>query len=49
MFYFFDQEGHSALVQKNIKKGMAYWNIQKKIQFPSAMGLRDLDFQSHPT
>ena len=36
--------------QKKIsKKGMAYWNLHKKFQLPSAMGLRDFDFQSHPT
>ena len=28
---------------------MAYWNLHKKFQLPSAIGLRDFEFQSHPT
>ena len=28
---------------------MAYWNLYKKFQLPSAMGLRDFDYQSQPT
>ena len=28
---------------------MSFWNLHKKFQPPSAMGLRDFDIQSQPT
>ena len=32
--------------EKLSDKGMAYWNLHKKNQLPSALHLRDFDFQS---
>ena len=46
---FFHQEGHSALFQKLPDKAMSIWNLHKKFQLSSAMGLRDFDLQSQPT
>ena len=47
---FFHQEGHSALLQKKLPdKAMSIWNLHKKFQLSSAMGLRDFDLQSQPT
>ena len=39
-----------CIAQKKIPdKAMSIWNLHKKFQLSSAMGLRDFDLQSQPT
>ena len=45
--YFFFTRKDIVHWSKNLSdKGMAYWNLHTNFQLPSAMGLRDFDFQS---
>ena len=40
---------HCIAPKKLPDKAMSIWNLHKKFQLSSAMGLRDFDLQSQPT
>ena len=40
---------HCIAPKKIPDKAMSIWNLHKKFQLSSAMGLRDFDLQSQPT
>ena len=40
---------HCIAKKKILDKAMSIWNLHKKFQLSSAMGLRDFDLQSQPT
>ena len=46
---FSPERTHCIAPKKLPDKAMSIWNLHKKFQVSSAMGLRDFDLQSQPT
>ena len=50
VFGVFSPGGTQCIAPKKLPdKAMSIWNLHKKFQLSSAMGLRDFDLQSQPT
>ena len=50
VFGVFPPERKQCIAPKKLPdKAMSIWNLHKKFQLSSAMGLRDFDLQSQPT